>query len=116
MTWKPKVSHGSGLVAPDHISDGTREFLVYSARDMCELLNMREQVATDEIERLRQRVQELEPQPNTNPAPIPEGWQLVPIEPTEEMRDEGREMYRNDGDELDIYQAMLAAAPKPGGE
>jgi hypothetical protein len=47
-----------------------------------------------------------------HPAPIPEGWQLVPEEPTQGMRTEGRELYRSDGDELDIWQAMLAAAPK----
>ena len=44
---------------------------------------------------------------------IPKGWQLVPEEPTQGMRTEGRELYRSDGDELDIWQAMLAAAPKP---
>ncbi len=43
---------------------------------------------------------------------IPKGWQLVPEEPTQGMRTEGRELYRSDGDELDIWQAMLTAAPK----
>ena len=49
----------------------------------------------------------------THPA-IPEGWQLVPVEPTDHMRNEGRETYRNDGDELDIWLTMVAAAPKLG--
>ncbi len=37
---------------------------------------------------------------------VPEGWQLVPNEPTEEMLQWG--WYRKR-----IYQAMLAAAPQP---
>lgn len=49
-----------------------------------------------------------------HPAPAPKGWQLVPVEPTDHMRTEGRETYRNDGDELNIWLTMLAAAPKPG--
>jgi hypothetical protein len=54
------------------------------------------------------------------------GWQLVPKEPTEEMRDAGWDrawginFYERDGALViettvsrDIYRAMLAAAPKP---
>jgi hypothetical protein len=47
-----------------------------------------------------------------HPAPIREGWKWVPIVPTNRMRVEGREMYCNDGDEKEIYQAMLDAAPE----
>ena len=41
----------------------------------------------------------------------PEGWQLVPVEPTEEMLDAG--YFTNHGANRGIYRAMLAAAPKP---
>lgn len=42
---------------------------------------------------------------------VPEGWQLVPVEPTEEMLDAG--YFTNHGANRGIYRAMLAAAPKP---
>lgn len=63
--------------------------------------------------------------------PVPEGWQLVPLEPTPEMCDEGAQAivqwengavwpdswgityanrYRKDA--MKAYKAMLAAAPK----
>ena len=50
----------------------------------------------------------------TTPQPaIPEGWQLVPVEPTEAMLDAG-EMIDGDGvTYVDLFKAMLAAAPKP---
>jgi hypothetical protein len=44
---------------------------------------------------------------------VPEGWVTVPTVPTFEMRDEGRRLMQNDGDEQEIYEAMLSAAPKP---
>lgn len=51
----------------------------------------------------------------TNPQPqqagVPEGWKLVPVEPTVEMRRAGTAA--NDGIVSDIYRAMLAAAPQP---
>ena len=62
------------------------------------------------------------------PAPIiPEGWKLVPIEPTPEMKTAGIgvEVYQASPPSTDsltweeaaaIYTAMLAAAPKPEGE
>lgn len=54
----------------------------------------------------------------THPATIPEGWQLVPVEPTEEMLVAGyeTEMFPEDRTPREIYNAMLAAAPKPGGK
>ena len=53
---------------------------------------------------------------------IPEGWQLVPIEPTEEMNEEGCQGYMQADDKCWLmhkssmafaYKAMLAAAPNP---
>jgi len=49
----------------------------------------------------------------TDPA-VNGGWRLVPVEPTPRMRTESRESYCNDGDEMNIYDAMLQAAPKQG--
>lgn len=42
----------------------------------------------------------------------PDGYVLVPVEPTEAMWEEGSYMFSNDGDTRQVYQAMLAAAPK----
>ena len=45
---------------------------------------------------------------------IPDGWQLVPIEPINEMRLEGCRIDRDDGFYVTkIYKAMLKAAPQP---
>ena len=60
----------------------------------------------------------------THPAPIPEGWQLVPIEPTKKMIDaacqmgisvNGRPIWKHTIDKQAIWKwkTMLAAAPKP---
>lgn len=48
---------------------------------------------------------------------VPEGWQVVPVEPTEAILDV---LYDNGIDEHDeylrnVYRAMLASAPRPGG-
>lgn len=46
---------------------------------------------------------------------VPEGWQLVPIEPTREMC-EVYKRFHNEGKfylEITIWKAMLAAAPQP---
>ena len=52
----------------------------------------------------------------THPAPIPAGWQLVPVEPTDEMKVAGSDALGvyHCGSPSDIYKAMLQAAPKPG--
>ena len=58
-----------------------------------------------------------QPQPDTGiPASVPPGWKLVPVNPTEEMLDAyyvallaGKAIRGR----LDIYRAMLAAAPQP---
>lgn len=53
---------------------------------------------------------------------VPDGWKLVPIEPTQEMInhviDERLEalVAGKEHTFIDIYKAMLAAAPKPEGE
>ena len=40
------------------------------------------------------------------------GWAVVPVEPTEEMLGDGHEeMFERGGRVIDIYRAMLAAAP-----
>lgn len=50
---------------------------------------------------------------------VPEGWQLVPVEPTDAMCYDGRQAgstaYADpDGIAIvDLWEAMLAAAPKP---
>ena len=49
--------------------------------------------------------------------PVPEGFVLVPVEPTEDMTDAGYEAYGKGHFTpaiLDCYRAMIAAAPKPG--
>jgi len=57
------------------------------------------------------------------PCDIPEGWQLVPIEPTPEMLVDGRDadfewsVSDDDRNGLSvIYKAMLSAAPERKGE
>jgi hypothetical protein len=49
-------------------------------------------------------------------APVPEGWKLVPIEPTDEMLDAAQaivvDIYRVDADR--VYAAMLKNVPKKG--
>ena len=51
--------------------------------------------------------------------PVPEGYVLVPVEPTEDMTDAGYEAYGKGHYTpaiLDCYRAMIAAAPTRGGE
>ena len=43
--------------------------------------------------------------------PAPEGWRLVPVEPTPEMLDAWPNHRHGAGHEAAIYRAMLAAAP-----
>lgn len=57
--------------------------------------------------------------PGAQPAPsTPEGWKLVPIEPTHEMLDAGEDTYiptytgTSVSEPIDVYRAMLAAAPE----
>ena len=61
---------------------------------------------------LKQRLRPL----YTHPAPVPAGWQLVPVEPTEAMKVAGSDALGvyHCGSPSDIYKVMLQAAPKPG--
>lgn len=52
--------------------------------------------------------------PDTAKMVVPEGWQLVPVEPTIEMVQAATHKSVGFGTRA-AYQAMLAAAPKPGG-
>lgn len=49
----------------------------------------------------------------THPAPVPAGWQLVPVEPTHTQIRSGQ-LGVTTTCAVAIYKAMLAAAPKPG--
>lgn len=49
---------------------------------------------------------------NPVPASVPEGWQLVPVEPTQWMLAVGEEGFE-DRSVSGIWRRMLAAAPKP---
>ena len=53
----------------------------------------------------------------TCPAPVPVGWQLVPVEPTAAMYMSLLDVKEVDDardDMFNLWTAMLAAAPKPG--
>lgn len=48
------------------------------------------------------------------PAPaIPDGWRLVPVEPTDAMTESGWDKLNVSGDMNCAYEAMIAAAPTP---
>lgn len=49
---------------------------------------------------------------------VPEGWRMVPVEPTQEMVKAGarRVSYESPQMARNCFEAMLAAAPKPEGE
>lgn len=69
------------------------------------------------FKRIRQRLYATQP-PTGEPAK--DGWKLVPIEPTEEMKLKAASFYRNFGATsgsiiYDIYRVMLAAAPDDKG-
>lgn len=75
--------------------------------DAAHAIEMRAYEAT--VANLEARVRELEAERG-----VPEGWQPVPAEPTDEMIDHGCDAA--DAFRVDIvraYQAMLSAAPQP---
>ena len=46
---------------------------------------------------------------------VPEGWQVVPVEPTREMIEAARQHHEGEAYlPFSLYKAMLAVAPKPG--
>lgn len=59
------------------------------------------------------------PKPDAAPS-VPDGWQLVPVEPTQRMLEAAFLRIESEGISTtpwlraSIYRAMLAAAPKPG--
>lgn len=53
------------------------------------------------------------PQPAHTEQVIPDGWRLVPIEPTPGMMVEGTLVSEFEADPAGMYRAMIAAAPKP---
>jgi hypothetical protein len=59
---------------------------------------------------LRLIADHLAPQPDSAPV-IPEGWKLVPQEPTEAMGVAGETVVIGDGGALDVWEEMLNASP-----
>lgn len=98
--------HNEDRVAFSVIRDAIREAIAEQAATHARELSAYE--AT--VENLEQRIRELEAQR------VPEDWQLVPKEPTDEMIDHGCD--EADAYRVDIvraYQAMLAVSPEVGG-
>ena len=70
------------------------------------------QVIDDEPLCMAKRIEELEAQ--VRALTLPEGWQLVPVEPTERMISESIDAGRFDEDDAVFFWAsMIAAAPSP---
>lgn len=62
-------------------------------------------------------VKEWTPLYKVQPAPsAPDGWKLVPVEPTAKMMVAGTLVSEFQEDPAGMYRAMIAAAPSPGGE
>lgn len=53
------------------------------------------------------------PQPQAEALRVPDGYALVPVEPTDEMRDAGNEIILDRGKLFRAWKAMLSAAPQP---
>lgn len=53
------------------------------------------------------------PQPQAEALRVPDGYALVPVEPTDEMRDAGNEVVLDRGKLFRAWKAMLSAAPQP---
>lgn len=64
--------------------------------------------SSEELERIDAALAGQVPEPA-----VPEGWQLVPVEPTNDMLDAS--YFNNHSANKCIYKAVLAAAPKPDG-
>lgn len=62
-------------------------------------------------------VKEWTPLYKVQPAPsAPDGWKLVPVEPTAKMMVAGTLVSEFQEDPAGMYRAMIAAAPSPGGD
>jgi len=67
---------------------------------------------------LAEEIEDMAKQPlyTAPPAQVPDGWQLVPIDPTQEMILAGEENWGSpDIGSWNTYEQMLAAAPQPDG-
>ena len=100
----------------EHLLDSAivdvREFT--ATADNAEQLQIRVGEMAAEIERLSADSEQLQPSPAVA---APDGWKLVPIEPTEEMIEAAHEKcgYIAEGfgsDHADHYRAMLAVSPE----
>ncbi|EPA7682675.1 hypothetical protein ACQ5AL_000020 [Pseudomonas aeruginosa] len=82
------------------------------------IIGMRKKIdaQADHIRRLEIRIHELRTAQAQHS--VPEGWKLVPVEPTEDVLEAIHNGgYVGDDQELRwFYQSILAAAPAPGGE
>ncbi|GEM_PF-3519781 len=81
-----------------------------------EMPNMSIALATKEIENKKKQLAAIWNRRETQPH-LPEGYALVPVEPTAKMVVDATETALKDGGDLrDVYRAMLAAAQKESEE
>ena len=76
-------------------------------------------IAANRITELKDALELAEEAVRAKQHSVPEGWHLAPKAPTRDMIERGNAAMAYDccsGDASDAYQAMLAAAPKLGGE
>lgn len=114
---------GKGATSHETVSTGGREdsykiadFRHADDAQFCDTAHALVPRLIEEVERLYARVQELEGQQT-----VPQGWKLVPVEPTLGMLNAGLGICALNGKPLqhlidsatEKYTAMLAAAPTP---
>ena len=103
----------AALSAPSH-SEQVREVVVVATKEAVDYLNANSlsSIASGSTchRRMRNALALI-----AAPAGVPEGWRLVPIEPTEQMIcafHNSVNIWMNEvGDDQDVYKAMLSAAP-----
>lgn len=91
----------------EYLSDGTREASVVCLHDQADWDNF-----TDGTKLYLNK----NPVTQTNSPAIPDGWKLVPVEPTPATMVEGTLVSEFQADPAGMYRAMIAAAPKPESE